>query len=75
MAALTKIGLWKQTQFRKVVYVDADVVAMRAPDELFDVDAEFAACPDIGWPDCFNSVGILRTPLVGIRVMLICCRV
>lgn len=55
MAALTKIGLWKQTQFRKVVYVDADVVAMRAPDELFDVDAEFAACPDIGWPDCFNS--------------------
>lgn len=55
-AALTKIQLWKQTQFEKVVYVDADIVALRAPDELFDVDAELAAAPDAGWPDCFNSV-------------------
>lgn len=53
--ALTKIELWKQTQFRKVVYLDADVLALRAPDELFDVEADFAACPDVGWPDCFNS--------------------
>jgi glycogenin glucosyltransferase len=55
-AALTKINLWKLTQFRKVVYVDADMVALRVPDELFDVDADFAAAPDAGWPDCFNSV-------------------
>lgn len=54
-AALTKINLWKLTQFRKIVYVDADMVALRAPDELFDVDADFAAAPDAGWPDCFNS--------------------
>lgn len=54
-AALTKIELWKQIQFRKVVYLDADTVALRAPDELFDVQADFAACPDVGWPDCFNS--------------------
>lgn len=55
-AALTKIHLWKQTQFRKVVYVDADMVAVRPPDELFDIAADFAASPDVGWPDCFNSV-------------------
>lgn len=53
--AITKIELWKQTQFRKVVYLDADVLAIRAPDELFDVEVDFAACPDVGWPDCFNS--------------------
>jgi hypothetical protein len=55
-AALTKIHIWKQTQFRKVIYVDADMVALRAPDELFDLTADFSASPDIGWPDCFNSV-------------------
>lgn len=54
-AAMTKINLWNQTQFRKIVYVDADMVALRAPDELFDIDAVFAAAPDVGWPDCFNS--------------------
>lgn len=41
-AAFTKINVWKQTQFRKVVFVDADIVALRAPDELFDIDTEFA---------------------------------
>ncbi|KAK3050784.1 hypothetical protein LTS18_012537, partial [Coniosporium uncinatum] len=30
--AFTKIALWRQQQFRKVVYVDADIVALRAPD-------------------------------------------
>lgn len=53
--AFTKIALWQQTQFDKIVYVDADVVALRAPDELFDLDVPFAAAPDVGWPDCFNS--------------------
>lgn len=44
-AAFTKINVWKQTQFRKCVFIDADVVALRAPDELFDVDADFAVRP------------------------------
>jgi glycogenin glucosyltransferase len=39
---LTKVNLWRLTQFRKCVYVDADVLAVRAHDELFDLDAEFA---------------------------------
>lgn len=64
ISAFTKIELWNQTQFSRVVYIDCDVVALRAPDELFDLDAEFAAVPDVGWPDCFNSgVMVLRPNL------------
>lgn len=39
---LTKVNLWRLVQFRKCVYVDADVLALRAPDELFDLDVDFA---------------------------------
>jgi len=60
--AFTKLVLWRQTQFRKIVYIDADVVALRAPDELFSLPATFAVAPDIGWPDCFNSGVMLLTP-------------
>lgn len=61
----TKIALWRQTQFRKIVYLDADVVALRALDELFDIEAKFAAAPDIGWPDAFNSGVMVITPDMG----------
>jgi glycogenin len=37
--------LWRLVQFRKCVYVDADVLALRAPDELFSLDVDFAVCP------------------------------
>ena len=63
--AFTKIALWRQTQFRKIVYLDADVVALRALDELFAIDAPFAAAPDIGWPDAFNSGVMVITPDMG----------
>ncbi|KAL5116434.1 glycogenin glucosyltransferase [Pleosporales sp. CAS-2024a] len=63
--ALTKIALWRQTQFRKIVYLDADVVALRALDELFDIEASFAAAPDIGWPDAFNSGVMVLSPDMG----------
>ncbi|KAL6709357.1 glycogenin glucosyltransferase [Coniothyrium glycines] len=63
--AFTKIALWRQTQFRKIVYLDADVVALRALDELFDIKASFAAAPDIGWPDAFNSGVMVLTPDMG----------
>lgn len=63
--AFTKIALWRQEQFRKIVYIDADVVALRAPDELFKLDASFAAAPDIGWPDCFNSGVMVLSPNMG----------
>lgn len=61
----TKIALWRQTQFRKLVYLDADVVALRALDELFDIEASFAAAPDIGWPDAFNSGVMVIKPDMG----------
>ncbi|EKG17362.1 Glycosyl transferase family 8 [Macrophomina phaseolina MS6] len=61
----TKIALWRQLQFRKLVYIDADVVAVRAPDELFDIEAPFAAAPDSGWPDCFNSGVMVVSPNMG----------
>ena len=64
-STFTKIALWRQTQFRKIVYIDADVVALRAPDELFQLDSTFAAAPDIGWPDCFNSGVMALSPNMG----------
>ena len=41
-SCFTKIHLWRLTQFSKIIYVDADVVALRAPDELFKIDAPLA---------------------------------
>ncbi|AEO56412.1 glycosyltransferase family 8 protein [Thermothelomyces thermophilus ATCC 42464] len=64
-SAFTKINLWRQTQFRKIVYVDADIVAFRAPDELFDLPHTFSAAPDIGWPDLFNTGLMVLTPNLG----------
>ncbi|KAK4213346.1 hypothetical protein QBC37DRAFT_463990 [Rhypophila decipiens] len=64
-SAFTKINLWKQTQFRKIVYLDADVVAYRAVDELFALPHSFSAAPDIGWPDLFNTGVMVLTPSLG----------
>ncbi|KAG0646951.1 Glycogenin-1 [Hyphodiscus hymeniophilus] len=64
-STFTKITLWKQTQFRKIVYVDADMVALRAPDELFDLPQSFSAAPDIGWPDIFNTGLMVLNPNMG----------
>jgi glycogenin len=61
----TKINLWRMEQFRKIVYIDSDVVALRAPDELFDVQEDFAAAPDVGWPDAFNTGVMVLTPHMG----------
>ncbi|KAJ5545945.1 hypothetical protein N7494_003530 [Penicillium frequentans] len=55
IATFTKIELWRLTQYERIVYIDCDVVSLRAPDELFSLDENFAAAPDVGWPDCFNS--------------------
>lgn len=61
ISTFTKIELWRQTQFKRIVYIDCDVVAIRAPDELLSLETDFAAAPDVGWPDIFNSgVMVLR---------------
>ncbi|KAM3545647.1 hypothetical protein ARSEF1564_001462 [Beauveria bassiana] len=64
-SAFTKIHLWKQTQFSKIIYIDADVVAYRAPDELFALQHSFGAAPDIGWPDLFNTGVMVLVPNLG----------
>jgi len=64
-SAFTKINLWKLVQFERIVYIDADVLAYRAPDELFDLQSTFAAAPDIGWPDIFNTGVLALKPNMG----------
>lgn len=64
-STFTKITLWRQLQFRRIVYVDADMVALRAPDELFDLPQPFSAAPDIGWPDLFNTGLMVLNPNMG----------
>ena len=45
--------------------MDADMVVLRAPNELLKMDTHFAAVPDIGWPDCFNSGMMVLNPNMG----------
>ncbi|XP_040292964.1 glycogenin-1-like isoform X1 [Bufo bufo] len=66
----TKIQCWTLTQYTKCVYMDADTIALRNIDELFDRE-EFSASPDSGWPDCFNSgVFVFRPSLDTFRCLL-----
>ncbi|KIX96851.1 uncharacterized protein Z520_07571 [Fonsecaea multimorphosa CBS 102226] len=62
ISTFTKIELWRQTQFKRIVYLDADMVVIRAPNELLTLDTNFAAVPDIGWPDLFNSGMMVLNP-------------
>lgn len=64
-ASLTKLNIWKQIQYQKVVFLDADTVLLQNIDHLFDLDVEFAAAPDIGWPDIFNSGVFFTKPNIG----------
>jgi len=50
----TKFHCWTLTQYQKCVFLDADMLAVQNPDELFS-HPELTACCDVGWPDCFNS--------------------
>lgn len=65
ISTFTKIELWRQTQYRRIVYLDADMVMLRAPHELLSMKTAFAAAPDIGWPDCFNSGVMVLNPNMG----------
>lgn len=50
----TKIMVWSLVQFEKVVFLDADMLVLQCIDDLFE-RPDFSACPDSGWPDCFNT--------------------
>uniref|UniRef100_A0A060SWD9 glycogenin glucosyltransferase n=1 Tax=Blastobotrys adeninivorans TaxID=409370 RepID=A0A060SWD9_BLAAD len=60
----SKIALWG-IPYKKVVYLDADVLVTRNIDDLFEVEIgplQVAAAPDIGWPDIFNSGVLVAVP-------------
>ncbi|KAJ9094372.1 hypothetical protein QFC19_007981 [Naganishia cerealis] len=62
-SALTKLHIFRLSKhFRKVVYLDADVLPLRPISHLFKLPEHFYASPDIGWPDCFNSGVMVFTP-------------
>ena len=65
ISTFTNIELWRQTQYKRIVYLDADMVVLRAPNELLRLDTTFAAAPDVGWPDCFNSGMLVLNPNLG----------
>lgn len=71
LVTFTKIALWQQTQFRRIVYLDADTLPLRAPDELFDLAVSFAAAPEIGFPDCFNCGVMVLEPRAEIHRQLL----
>lgn len=50
----TKLHCWRLIQYTKAVFMDADTLVLSNIDDLFSRE-EFSACPDSGWPDCFNS--------------------
>lgn len=70
----TKINVWNLIQYQYVVFLDADTVVLKNIDGLFDQAHEmdiqnknnsrkvFAAAPDVGWPDHFNSGVFLCKP-------------
>ncbi|VVT56987.1 uncharacterized protein SAPINGB_P005474 [Magnusiomyces paraingens] len=64
----TKINVWLQTQFSKIVFLDADTLPLKNIDDLFDryplshSSIPIAAAPDIGWPDIFNSGVFVTLP-------------
>lgn len=55
-STLTKLRVWglHEHGVRKAIFLDADMLVIKTIDDLFS-RPEFAACPDAGWPDCFNS--------------------
>uniref|UniRef100_V5GJZ7 Glycogenin glucosyltransferase n=1 Tax=Kalmanozyma brasiliensis (strain GHG001) TaxID=1365824 RepID=V5GJZ7_KALBG len=52
------------TGFDKIVFLDADALVLRRIDHLFQLgsNVHFAAAPDTGWPDAFNSGVMMLRP-------------
>jgi glycogenin glucosyltransferase len=42
--------------------LDADVLPLLPISHLFHITSSFAAVPDVGWPDIFNSGVLVLTP-------------
>lgn len=63
-ASLTKLNLWSLTQYERILYLDADTLVLSNLDHIFSLPqlVEFAASPELGYPDCFNSGVMLLKP-------------
>ncbi|CDO72950.1 Glycosyltransferase Family 8 protein [Trametes cinnabarina] len=59
---LTKLHVFRLKQYSKIIFLDADVLPVRPLSHLFTLPHEFAAVPDVGWPDIFNSGVLVLTP-------------
>ena len=59
---LTKLHIFRLTQFQKIIFLDADVLPIRPLSHLFNIPHEFSAAPDVGWPDIFNSGVLVVSP-------------
>lgn len=61
-ASLTKLHLFRLTQYAKVIFLDADTLVLRPLSPLFDDPHPLSAAPDSGWPDAFNSGMMVAKP-------------
>lgn len=61
---LTKLNLWTLSQYERILYLDADTLVLSNLDHLFPLLSHviFAASPELGFPDCFNSGVMLLKP-------------
>nr|AFB35538.1 glycogenin-1 [Volvariella volvacea] len=59
---LTKLHVFRLTQYSKIIFLDADVLPIRPLSHLFTIPHEFSAVPDVGWPDIFNSGVLVLSP-------------
>ncbi|KAJ3043299.1 Exostoses (Multiple)-like 3 [Rhizophlyctis rosea] len=59
MCRYSKLHLWSMTQFRKIVYLDADVMVIKNIDDLFD-HPELSATLDLG--GTFNTGVFVAEP-------------
>ena len=57
----TKLRLWGLTQYAKVIFVDADAVVVGPLEDLLERPA-FAAAPDMGILDLFNTGVLVADP-------------
>ena len=58
----TKLHIWTLIQYEKVFYIDADCIVMDDLSEIFKLNTDFAAAPDVFPPDCFNAGVLLIKP-------------
>ncbi len=58
----TKLNLWKLIQFQSVVYLDADVIALKNVDQIFTLNSKcnFAAVKDMGYEGISAGVMFLK---------------